>query len=104
MYDSEKEYKNQKKTLAKFFYRFFDFILPESDVPIFGKISNKFRCFFAKRISKGIHKKAFIQKGAIIVPGVFVEERGCVGVKCYTSWGCSYRTRHYAWPKCIIFH
>lgn len=62
-----------------------DSLLPRSGVPIFGRFSSKIRVFFARRISPNISKKAFIEKGAKIVPNVIVEDHGCVGINCLLS-------------------
>lgn len=88
MFDKPEEYNpKEKKTLAKFIMRFIDFFLVRNDVPFFGKIAKKTRCFLARRISKGIEKGAVIEKGAIIVPGVSCEAHACIGINCVTCWG-----------------
>lgn len=77
--------KDKKKTFSKAIYRFADAIMCRSDFPIFGKISRFLRVFFARRISKTISKKAFIDKGSIIQTNVTVEAGGCIGKKCLIS-------------------
>ena len=104
MFDSVEEYNpKDKKTLAKFIMRFIDFFLVRNDVPFFGKISKKIRCFLARRISKGIQKGAVIEKGAIIVPGVCCESHGCIGVNCVTCWGLHIEKHTMMGPNCHFF-
>lgn len=105
MFDNpEKEYKEKEtRTFAKFIYRFVDKFLTRNAVPVFGKISKKIRCFFARRISKGIQKGASIEKGAIIVPGVYCEKNGCIGINCGTDWGLHIGEHTMIGPNCRFF-
>ena len=105
MFDDPKtEYnENDNKTFAKFIYRFIDFFLTRNAVPFFGTISRKIRCFFARRISKGIQKGASIEKGAIIVPGVYCEKNGCIGINCVTDWGLHVGEHTMIGPNCRFF-
>ena len=76
MYDRIEEYNpKEKKTFAKFIYRFVDF-------------------FLTRRISKGI------KKGAIIVPGVVCEAHGCIGINCVTCWGLHIEKHTMMGPNC----
>ena len=105
MYDNPQEEYNPRKnkTFAKFIYRFVDFFLTKNTVPFFGRISKRIRCFFARRISKGIQKGAYIEKGAIIVPGVFCEKNGCIGINCHTDWGLHIGEHTMMGPDCYFF-
>lgn len=103
MFDNENEYTGKNKTFFKLLHRIFDFLMPRSDFPILGKFCNKIRVFFARKISKGVHKKAFIQKGAIIMPGLVVEEKGCVGIRCYTDWGVHIGKNTMLGPNVVFF-
>ena len=92
MFGNPKEYnskfdKTLKIKLAKFFYRVFDAILLRSSFPLIGKINNKIRVFWARKISKGISKKAFIEKGAFISTGIVVDDFGSIGFNCKLDWG-----------------
>ena len=104
MYDKPEEYNSkEKKTFAKFVFRFVDFFLVRNDVPFFGKIAKKIRCFLARRISKGIEKGAAIEKGAIIVPGVVCESHACIGINCVTCWGLHIGKHTMMGPDCRFF-
>lgn len=104
MFDKPEEYNpKEKKTFAKFFMRFIDIFLVRNDVPFFGKIAKKTRCFLARRISKGIEKGAVIEKGAIIVPGVYCEAHGCIGIKCVTCWGLHIGKHTMMGPNCRFY-
>ena len=104
MYDKFEEYNpKERKTFAKFVMRFIDFFLVRNDVPFFGKISKKIRCFLARRISKGIQKGAIIEKGAIIVPGVYCESHACIGINCVTCWGLHVCEHTMMGPNCRFF-
>ena len=70
------------KRIAKLVYRLFDFLLVRSSFPLIGKLANSIRVFFARRISKAISKKAFIEKGAIIGNKITVDDYGCIGRNC----------------------
>lgn len=95
--------REKKKTFAKFVYRFFDLILCRSDFPFFGKLSNFIRVFFARRISKSISKKAFIDKGAIIQTNVYVGDGGCIGKKCLISSNVSIGNNTMMGPEVLFF-
>ena len=104
MYDKPEEYNPKvRKTFAKFMMRFIDFFLVRNDVPFFGKIAKKIRCFLARRISKGIEKGAVIEKGAIIVPGVCCEAHACIGIKCVTCWGLHIKKHTMMGPNCHFY-
>ena len=104
MFDKPEEFNPKiKKTFAKFMMRFIDCFLVRNDVPLFGKLSKKIRCFLARRISKGIEKGAVIEKGAIIVPGVVCESRGCIGIKCVTCWGLHIGKHTMMGPDCRFY-
>lgn len=104
MYDKPEEYNPKiKKNFYKFLMRFLDVFLTRNDVPFFGKIAKKTRCFLARRISKGIEKGAVIEKGAIIVPGVCCEAHGCIGIKCVTCWGLHIKKHTMMGPNCRFF-
>ena len=104
MYDNIKEYNpKEKKTFAKLVFRVVDFFLVRNDVPFFGKIAKKIRCFLARRISKGIEKGAVIEKGAIIVPGVVCEAHGCIGINCVTCWGLHIGKHTMMGPNCRFY-
>lgn len=104
MYDKPEEYNpKEKKTFAKFVFRFVDFFLVRNDVPFFGKIAKKIRCFLARRISKGIEKGSVIEKGAIIVPGVVCESHACIGINCVTCWGLHIGKHTMMGPNCRFF-
>lgn len=104
MYDKPEEYNpKEKKTFAKLVYRFIDFFLTRNDVPFFGKLAKKTRCFLARRISKGIQKGAVIEKGAIIVPGVVCESHACIGINCVTCWGLHIGKHTMMGPDCRFF-
>lgn len=104
MYDSVNDYNpKEKKTFAKFLFRFIDFFLCRNDIPFFGKISKKVRCFLARRISKGIEKGAVIEKGAIIVPGVCCEAHACIGIRCVTCWGLHIKKHTMMGPDCRFY-
>ena len=95
--------KQKKKIFAKFLFRFFDICLCRSDFPFFGKLSNKIRVFFARRISKDIHKKAFIDKGSLINSDVVVKENGCIGKKCLISSGVTIGKNTMMGPEVLFF-
>lgn len=99
----EKNNKQKKKTFAKLVFRFFDACLCRSDFPFFGKISNKIRVFFARRISKGIDKKAFIDKGSFIDTNVVIKENGCVGKKCLISSNVTIGKNTMMGPEVLFF-
>ena len=104
MYDTAEEFNpKEKKTFAKFMMRFIDCFLVRNDVPFFGKLSKKIRCFLARRISKGIEKGAVIEKGAIIVPGVSCEAHACIGIGCVTCWGLHIEKHTMMGPNCRFF-
>lgn len=104
MYDTVEEYNpKDKRTFYKLVYRFTDLFLVRNDIPFFGKISKKIRCFLARRISKGIQKGAVIEKGAIIVPGVYCEAHACIGIKCVTCWGLHIYKHTMMGPNCRFF-
>ena len=104
MYDNLAEYNpKERRTFAKFLMRFIDFFLVRNDVPFFGKIAKKIRCFLARRISKGIQKGAIIEKGAIIVPGVYCESHACIGINCVTCWGLHVYEHTMMGPNCRFF-
>ena len=63
-------------------------VLPKSNrTRLYGKISNRIRVFFARRIYNGISKKATIEKGAsfVGVGNIVIEDFGCVGVRSLIS-------------------
>ena len=95
--------KKKKKTFAKCVYRFFDLILCRSDFPFFGKLSNFIRVFFARRISKTISKKAFIDKGSTIQTDVFIDDGGCIGKKCLISSNVSIGKNTMMGPEVLFF-
>ena len=104
MFDKPEEYNpKEKKNFAKFMMRFIDIFLVRNDVPFFGKIAKKTRCFLARRISKGIEKGAVIEKGAIIVPGVSCEAHGCIGINCVTCWGLHIKKHTMMGPNCHFY-
>ncbi len=104
MFDNSKEYNpKEKKHFAKFWYRFVDLFLTRNDIPFFGKISKKIRCFLARKISKGIEKGAVIEKGAIIVPGVSCEAHACIGINCVTCWGLHIKKHTMMGPNCHFY-
>ena len=104
MYDKPEEYNpKEKKTFAKFVFRFVDFFLVRNDAPFLGKIAKKIRCFLARRISKEIEKGAVIEKGAIIVPGVVCESHACIGINCVTCWGLHIGKHTMMGPNCRFF-
>ena len=104
MYDCIEDYNSkERKTFAKFVMRFVDFFLVRNDVPFFGKIAKKIRCFLARKISKGIQKGAIIEKGAIIVPGVYCESHACIGINCVTCWGLHIYEHTMMGPNCHFF-
>lgn len=88
---------------AKAVYKFFDLILCRSDLPFFGKISNSLRVFFARRISKTISKKAFIDKGSTIQTNVYIDDGGCVGKKCLISSNVSIGKNTMMGPEVLFF-
>lgn len=95
--------KRKNKKFAKAIYRMFDSILCRSDFPIFGKISNFVRVFFARKISKTISKKAFIDKGSIIHTNVIVGDGGCIGKKCLISQNVSIGKNTMMGPEVLLF-
>lgn len=104
MYDKAEEYNPRvKKTFAKFVFRFVDLFLTRNDVPFFGNIARKIRCFLARRISKGIEKGAVIEKGAIIVPGVSCAKHGAIGINCVTCWGLHIGENTMMGPNCRFY-
>lgn len=104
MFDKPEEYNSkEKKTFAKLIMRLVDFFLVRNDVPFFGKIAKKIRCFLARRISKGIEKGAVIEKGAIIVPGVCCEAHACIGINCVTCWGLHIKKHTMMGPNCRFY-
>ncbi len=66
----------------KALYRFTDALSVRPHVPFFGRISLDIRRAIARKISPNISKKAFIEKGATIATGVYVEPHGCIGLNC----------------------
>lgn len=80
---------SQKKSMKikKAFYMFFDWLLPDYVWGIFGKIANKIRVFFARRISKGINKHVTLRKGMDIFPGIVLEKNVTIGRHVSLNWG-----------------
>lgn len=79
---------NKKSTkIKKAFYMFFDWLLPDYIWGIFGKIANKIRVFFARRISKGINKHVILRKGMDIYPGIVLEKNVTIGRHVSLNWG-----------------
>lgn len=79
---------NKKSTkIKKAFYMFFDWLLPDYVWGIFGKIANKIRIFFARRISKGINKHVILRKGMDIYPGIVLEKNVTIGRHVSLNWG-----------------
>jgi len=74
------KYKNKK--LQKLLYRIVDFFLVRSSFPIFGKLANKIRIHYARKISKDISKKAYIDKHAFLSHKITIKDFGCVGKNC----------------------
>lgn len=108
MYDNPSEFDIKKSNsfairFAKFVYRFFDFLLPRTDFPFFGKAANKIRVHFARRISPGISKKATIKERALITNGLFVDDFGNVGSHCEMAWGVHIGKHVMMGPNCHFF-
>ncbi len=80
---------SQKKStrIKKAFYMFFDWLMPDYVWGIFGKIGNKVRVFFARRISKGIDKHVTLRKGMDIYPGITLEKNVVIGRSVSLNWG-----------------
>lgn len=73
-----------KKVFWRVFYKIVDKLLPRSGICRFAAF---LRNRLARRISLGISKKAFIEKGATIMPEIFVDDFGCIGINCVTACG-----------------
>ena len=73
-----------KIKIYKFLLSFIGKRLPKSNRTYFwGRLANKIRVSYARKISKGISKKATIEKGAQIAGGgIIVEPHGAIGVNC----------------------
>ncbi len=73
--------------IKKALYMFVDWLLPDYVWGVFGKIANKIRVFFARRLSKGIDKHVIIRKGADMFPGVVLERNVTIGRNVSLNWG-----------------
>lgn len=73
--------------IKKALYMFFDWLLLDYIWGVFGKIANKIRVFFARRLSKGIDKHVVIRKGADMFPGVVLERNVTIGRHVSLNWG-----------------
>ena len=78
----------RRHLITKYFLNSFCKVLPKSNRnKLYGKIANRIRVFFARRVFKGISKKATIEKGAVFAgnSNIVIEDYGCVGVNCLIS-------------------
>ena len=88
---------------SKLLYRFVDALMVRSSFPIFGKLANKIRVFFGRRISKSISKKSFIEKGAKFGANVEIKDYGCVGINCDLGDNVSIGIHTMMGPNCHFF-
>ena len=90
MYDNPKkidEYPLKKKSFWRVVFKIMDLFTIQAGPSFLVNFSYFIRYRIAKHISKGIMKGAHICKGARIVPGVVIENKGNAGPNCMTGWG-----------------
>ena len=85
---------SKKKTtkIKKAFFMFFDWLLPDIHWGLVGRLTNKIRIFFARRISKTISYKISLHKGADIYPGIVIEDHVFIGRNVSLDWGVTIKS------------
>ena len=78
--------KLKRTKFYKGLYAFFDKILPNPQWPLLGKLSNKIRVGFFRKISPSVSKKICIYKGCEIYPSVIIEDDVVIGANCHLNW------------------